>query len=278
MMNKLAFEAIQQAMCWEELPAAVQARLAGWAKGVWSRAVPTTDPLALGSQLDACQAPAITITKSQRKVMVNYEGTSIHARSHRILCLLRPAKASTSVTLNQQILLCLWWGMKKQADRQNRDYSLPLKVFKDIIQDGLTTTLWPFTHMNDPDYLPLLWHAVERAGGLTATRMRHLLVGHSRAQGWGQKFGKDEEDEDTPEGFDRNPHSGSPASIYMTVLEMLWNGFHPSSSPRLHNEILAIMKMVTERFLKEYHLPVAKAVEAIMIPGVCPSTFACVSY
>jgi RNA-dependent RNA polymerase len=263
---------IQEVLQFDTCPTAVQGRVAG-AKGVWSQIRPTADADSLASKLHACRDPALFITESQKKSWVNFSGSTPLARAHRIFCLVKPAKVSTSVTLNKQSILCLWWGMMKQAKRHaaasesQPDYSVLEKLFTDTVRDGLRTTLYPFTNFDKPDSVLLLWNAVERAGGLTATRVRHVLAGHSRAQGWGQKFDKDEEDEDTPSGFDRRAYSGSPVSIHMTVLEMLLNGFHPKTCPKLHSDIIAIIKLVAANFLKDYHLPITDAIEAMFIPG-----------
>jgi RNA-dependent RNA polymerase len=256
LINSTAVRSISQAMGYEPIPAAFQARIAG-SKGVWLRAVPGHAHLI---NVDSPE-PCITITASQHKIQVITSGDdSIFARANTIFNLVKPSKPAPSVSLNKQIILCLWFGGVKPF------------VFGNLLETGLKTATAPFmaalTSSNDINSLCLLSNAIEKAGNLASARSRDFLAGQARAQGFGQAFHGDEDLEaDSNTTFMREPYSGAPLNLYVTALELLSNGFHPHDCPKLLEVLHYIIKNVIVRFSEDFHLYIENAVEAFAVPG-----------
>jgi RNA-dependent RNA polymerase len=255
-MNLAALDSIAKVMNMDR-PSALQGRIAG-SKGVWCRALITPD---LDSTSFAhSNEPCIEITDSQRKIHVDYQSTEWPARLHRIFCLVKEGRASDSVSLNKQIILCLAHG------------GCSADIFQHLLQSALDKALYPFMHPEHPDSLFLIWSAIERAGGASSARARQYLAGQARAHGFGQKFGKDEDEElDLTAVFKRDPCSGYPESFATSALELLGSGFLPSSCPKLFSDLHETVRVIISRITAEYHIPLpdGAAAEAMVIPGMC---------
>jgi RNA-dependent RNA polymerase len=243
-------------MGYDRLPAAFQARIAG-SKGVWSRAVPGHQHLI---NVDSGE-PCITIFASQHKIQVEIAGhNALFVRANTIFNLVKPSKPAPAVSLNKQIILCLWYG------------GVEAEIFSDLLQKGLQAAtapfMAPFTSPNNITSLCLLSNAIEKAGSLASARSRDFLAGQARAQGFGQVFHGDEDlDADSSSTFSREPYSGAPTSLYVTALELISSGFLPNDCPKLLEVLRHIIKNVIVRFSEDFHLTIENAVEAFAVPG-----------
>jgi hypothetical protein len=255
-MNLAALDVIAKGMNIDR-PCAVQGRVAG-AKGVWSRALDiNTTP---GSIVHWAE-PCIEITGSQHKITVDYQSSEWPSRLHCIFNLVKEGKTSDSVSLNKQAILCLAHG------------GVPAQFLQYLLKAGIARVVYPFTQPLHEDYPFLVYHAVERAGGISAVRTRQFLGGQARAYGYGQKFGGDEDmDYDPGAGFIWDAVSGAPASFSVSALELLSHGFHPATCPKLFTDLLEIVKSIIAKVTEDYHIPLpeGEGVEAMVVPGVYP--------
>jgi RNA dependent RNA polymerase len=189
-MNLAALQAITRYMGYEYLPTAVQGRFDG-AKGLWIR-----------HPYDESDEPRIWIRASQNKI----KNHSLD-RAHLIFELLTPSKPSTGDALSQQSILNLWYN------------GVPAEDLIKLFEEGLREQVEPLLEWNN---MILLYHAVNKAGGVAGSRMARLATTMSRAFGLErQQWGNDEVDatEEDNEGqatadlgpatyTGRNPYSG----------------------------------------------------------------------
>lgn len=261
-INSAAMRTIQDRMKFERQPTAIQARCAG-SKGLWALA-PRDDPCHKSPE------PVLLVANSQRKIVLpEMHSADPASRAHRIFNLLAPNRVSSPARLNLQAVMNL-------SHNGIRDEQLV-----ELLRTALEAEVAPLRQWTGRDAMTLLWKSVESAGRISGMRVRRAIAGQSRAHGFGQKFSKDEEDdEDLPEDplgvdncfdFDsrtsRNAFTGAPGTLAESILELLQAGYEPLTCPVLYDKLHTLIKLTIEGCIREYHISVPHSAEAYVIPG-----------
>ncbi|EMD32601.1 hypothetical protein CERSUDRAFT_126709 [Gelatoporia subvermispora B] len=226
---------------------AVQGRIAG-AKGVWL----------LHPEDRALDAPPrIWIRDSQRKIRHAEGGLT---RSQLIFDLVATPRLTFPSRLSKLTVLNL-------AHNQ-----VPKDVFVKLLREGLEAEIAPLVNWSGPEAMRLLYDAVDQAGNVTAGRVRKIAVGLTRALGLSGRFEQDAaEANDALENADTNivlegSDNIEPFTIHESVIELLRAGFSPAQSQYLYDKLKMIVKLVVDRFVRDYRLPVAQSAEAFIVP------------
>jgi RNA-dependent RNA polymerase len=246
-MNIAALTAIYKRMGYETCHSAYQARVVG-SKGIWELAPPGSD-----DNLD----PRIYITASQRKVYLPIDKLSNEGidRAHLIFNLVAPARLTTPSRLSMLSIMNLAHN------------GVPHEVLRDLLKASLDERIKPLIQFDGhrPTSRVLLIKAIEDAGGVSGARARRLFAGLARAMGFGQRFSKDEEEDD--DGVTWCDDGGTPISLYEKILALLYAGFWPTEHPTVFEEFQNMLTQVVTRATREYHLVMPRSLEAFVICG-----------
>jgi hypothetical protein len=145
------------------------------------------------------------------------------------------------------------------------------EVFQVLLSEGLTELFSSLTQWDGPGAMPLLWSLVNNLGGVTRTRLQTIARGLERAIGLSSRFEMDRRDEDDELESDDDedqPLDGEDKSLYQAVLELIQAGFHPRSSPILHEKMQMVIKQAMNRHLEKFHLEVRQSADAFIVPGM----------
>lgn len=196
-INLAALAIITRKLGYESAPTALQGRIDG-SKGLWVRH-PT----------DESEEPKIWIRDSQNKIK-----NPRLDRAHRIFELLGPSKASLSVALSTQSILNLAHN------------GVPSETIVELFREGLKDEVTPLLQW---DSMPLLYDAVNKAGGVAGARLARISDGNGRALGVQRAQWRPDDVEETNNDNDtetdsatytgRNPYSGG-KPYYFSVRQL----------------------------------------------------------
>lgn len=266
-MNAAALLAIGRAMGFSSAPTAVQGRILG-SKGVWLLHPTDRDPMA---------EPAIWIRPSQIKIHLvaddNFTEASVSRlhRAHRIFDLLMPSKTTAPSRLSRLTIMNL------------EHNHVPAEVFKTLLREGLRNEFLALTQWEGLSAMPLLWNAVNKAGGVSVQRLQRSAAGLQRALGLSRKRDEQYSDEEW-ETFELSPASSQsttgsvgfvpsgqadtpPQNIGEVILDMIQAGFSPKEDQYLYKELRQLMTNVIDAYVKEYHIVMPQSLEAFIVPG-----------
>ncbi len=255
-VNMTALRMIAILMKLPILPVVIQGRLAG-AKGLW-----LLHPAA--EHRDLLAPPKIWIRKSQNKIKL--PPLDAVDRSHHVLDLVRLPRLTKPSGLNKQTITNL------------SSNGVPDDAIKKLLADGLLSEIEPLASWTGPNARTHLGRAVENAGKVVGGRRSRQAGLEARAFTYIKEESDDniELGDDVYQGglIDRLADSGCPISLYESSREMLQAGFSPLSLPYLRGKLTKIVEMVTERYVGQFHITVPGSVEAFIVPGASPTSYA----
>ena len=237
---------------WEETPATIQMRLAGF-KGTLTL-----------SSTESFKSPfSITFRQSQRKIQL-----PLDQPWQRVLHIVAPSTVVQPAHLSAQYLRVLSHG----------------GVSNDIVHKYLEAALTEEVEQlavfdTSPVGRARLYAAVMRAGGVQATRLRRITGGAARAMGYGRDREEEEEDEDqasfessqnSNSSFDpwsRDETSGCPTSKEEILMLAILSGFDPRQSHYFSEKWKDVIRKVIQSFILKFRIPVPKSASAFVIPG-----------
>ncbi|EIW87305.1 hypothetical protein CONPUDRAFT_87147 [Coniophora puteana RWD-64-598 SS2] len=255
-INAAALTQLMRNMGLSSRPTAIQARLAG-AKGMWLLHPDPAEQLIDG--------PAkIWIRSSQNKI-----ASPPADRGHLVLDLLAPSRVTHPSRLSQQTIVNMAHN------------GVPETVFTALMAAGLDREVQQLTQWDGPNALVAVWRAVERAGGVSFTRVRRRIAGQARALGLG-RMRPDDRDSEAPADIDTDDEdahvlssgveggaAGEPAqppSVYEAAMQLLQSGFRPQNLDVLYDKIRKIVTMVIDDYVKSLHIPILESAEAYIVP------------
>lgn len=258
-MNAAALAKVQEQLKLDDMPTAVQGRIFG-SKGLWVlHPEPQHHSRALGVM------PMIWIRKSQQKIKLAETPEELLSLNpvHFIFDIVAIPRVSPGARLSKLSIINL---------AENR---VPAQVFIDLMRQGLEREIAPLTHWEGEHAIQLLTNAVDKIGGVTASRMQAMAAGAQRALGLSRGFNQDadvdevigDEHSETLPATTRRLKSGKPASVAGTVKRMLECGFNPTKEYFLFDQLDRLRDYATENYINQYHVPVPMSLDAFIAPG-----------
>lgn len=238
-------------------PSGVQGRIAG-GKGLW-----ILHPDARHHNCD--DPPAIWIRDSQNKIKLPPRET--WDRFHLIFDLVRVQRLTVPSSLYMQTI------------QNMAENGVPHEFFVKLLEDGLLNEISPLAAWEGSNARTTLAKAIEKAGGISGSRLGRLAGHQARLYGYIRDEAAVEDVSPTPnvmddddDGMDcglieRDSASGLPVTLYESTRELLQAGFSPLDSPLLREKLRSIVKIVTDSYMEQYHIPVASSAEAFIVPG-----------
>lgn len=258
-MNGAALMRIGQRMSYSSRPTVVQGRFLG-SKGVWMLHPDDRDPTA---------PPRIWVRHSQLKIHHiagdNWTTTNLRTlhRSHLIFDLLASPRLTLPARLNRLSILNLAHN------------GVPKDILIRLMDEGLKAEVDALRRWDGEGAMESLWFAVNKACGVTASRLSRIGAGLQRALGLVGREMDDRSSESelsddgstvvSEDGYFNS--DGKPVTIGETVLEKLQAGFSPLEDLLLCKDMRQVIKNTLESNIKEYHISVPHSAEAFIVPG-----------
>jgi hypothetical protein len=181
--------------------------------------------------------------------------------------------------------------------------NVPEETIVNLFREGLKEEMMPLLEW---DSMVLLYDAVNKAGGVSGSRMVRIAAGASVALGlqrnsWGHEDVDSEESSSQQEMAEpatytgRNQYSGgelffsffpndcSPTSFFLTddmvdfivaplalhesLLELIQAGFHPTESKFVQDKLRTVIKTSITTAVEKYRIPLKDSIAAWLIPG-----------
>lgn len=256
-MNVAALMAIARYVGHAEMHVALQGRVLG-SKGLW--VLHPTDHA-------PDSPPRIWIRPSQRKINLvdpaRFSAAALRGvhPANLIFDLVAAPKVSFPARLSRLTVL-------------NMDANgIPTAVFVTLMESTLRAEIAALTTWTGPAAMQVLWHAVNKASGVTAGRLQRSVAGMQRALGLASRFEDDlQADQEVEEGFEGaegadGPADGKPLSVGEKILERLQAGFLPTEDFFLYDDLRMLITNTAEKAVREYHIEMPQSVEMFIIPG-----------
>ncbi|KAF8273854.1 RNA dependent RNA polymerase-domain-containing protein [Lactarius quietus] len=240
-MNGAALTLIARHLGLSSRPTAVQGRVAG-SKGLW---------ILHPEHKSATDLPQIWIRDSQRKIRLPTLGKD---SAHVIFDLVAQ---SNNITFPSRL--------NKQLTVNLAENGVDAQVFQELLRGGLTEIFAALTQWDGAGAMPLLWSYVNNLGGVSRSRLQKVARGLARAIGLAKRFDMDREDAEDDDDDDSEVEVEA-RSLHQTVLDLIQAGFHPQSSPYLHEKMRCVLKLAMNQFLKKYRIEVPQSAEAFIVP------------
>jgi RNA-dependent RNA polymerase len=239
---------------WEETPATIQMRLAGF-KGTLTL-----------SSTESFRSPfSVTFRDSQRKIQL-----SLDQPWQRVLHVVAPSTVTQPAHLSAQYLRVLsHGGVSNGTVHRYLQAALVEEVEKLTVFD------------TSPVGRARLYSAVMRAGGVQASRLRRITGGASRAMGYGRDREDNENDEDdvsfessqssssSTDAWSRDEISGFPTSKEEILMLAILSGFDILRNHYFSEKWRDVIRKVIQSFILKFRIPVPKSASAFVIPGAC---------
>ncbi|KAG9019609.1 hypothetical protein FRB90_012455 [Tulasnella sp. 427] len=251
-MNRAALRLIKEQKGLENMPTALQGRIAG-AKGLW-----------ILDEDDQTGVPRIWITSSQVKIRYSTEQLD-EDPSRRIFDLLRIGKVKTPARLSAQPIMNFAHN------------GVPSSVFSELLQESLKEAIDHLFEEWKSDDGFSLWDLVFNRGGVN-----HIRKGRS-AKVFERIFGNFRDTEETDESYwssdvfgspvdldasssGPDPNSGWPTELAEQIIEMFQAGFTPAKCSYLASLMKTYIKLEIKRMILGCHIPVKRSGEAFAAP------------
>lgn len=258
-INAAALAKVQEQLKLDDMPTAVQGRIYG-SKGLWVlHPEPQHHSRAPGVM------PMIWIRKSQQKIKLAETPEELLSLNqvHFIFDIVAIPRVSPGARLSKLSIINL---------AENR---VPAQVFIDLMSQGLEREIAPLTHWEGEHAIQLLTNAVDKIGGVTASRIQAMAAGAQRALGLSRGFNQDadvdevfgDEPSETLPATTRRLKSGKPPSVAGTVKRMLECGFDPAKEYFLFDQLDRLRDYATENYTHQYHVTVPMSLDAFIAPG-----------
>lgn len=182
--------------------------------------------------------------------------------------ILRTSRLTTPSKISSEIIVNL------------AENGVPHKVFVDLLKTTIREIVEGLTTWKGPDAMYQLWLNVERAGGVITARRAREAVGEARARGYSSRSTEDVElednDEDDDEASDAVPRSvawwadqisGSPSSLFDTVMTLLDSGFQPQMCPVLREKLKMVVTNKIESRTQNPRFEVLESCIAFAVSG-----------
>ena len=141
---------------------------------------------------------------------------------------------------------------------------VPVRVFKDLVEDELSRHIDGLTLWETGDYTPkTLWNNIAHAGGVFFARVsrRQAEAAYNDEGNSGELW--DGQEKCSTRGED--PISGLPYSLHESAMQLLQAGFRPDECPALAEKLVRIADIALKP--KPLQLPIAMSCKAFVIPG-----------
>ncbi|ESK86536.1 hypothetical protein Moror_9807 [Moniliophthora roreri MCA 2997] len=253
--NLSLFKAIQERFGLEELPCAIQCRVAG-SKGM----------LLWNEDKEDSGSPQVWLRKSQRKVQ--YPISLAQEPSHRTIDVLRVSRIRSPARLSIEVITNLHHN------------GVPASVFTNFLKSNLEDAIGPMLAWDldkDPDAMIKLWHTIEQTENVLLARRARQSVTDIRFRGFHDKEKDevldDEDDLDENNGGQQHstawwpdPNSHCPSSIAETVMELVAAGFTPQGCLFMRNKIYQLVKGQIKRKCTKQNFDVSMSAGAFAVP------------
>ncbi|KAK7042969.1 hypothetical protein VNI00_008706 [Paramarasmius palmivorus] len=252
--NRSLFKAIQEKFGLEEMPCAVQCRIAG-SKGM----------IVFSEDVEDDGSPQVRLRGSQRKV--RYPPSLAKDPSHRIMDILRISRVRAPARLSVEVIVNL------------QHNGCPSSYFTNLLKSNLEDAVNPILAWdieNDPAAMIKLWHTIEQAEHVLVARRARQFVTESRFRGYSERVNEESLDDEDPldevnddqhsTAWWPDPNSGCPSSIAETVMELLVAGFTPQSCAFMRDKISRLVMSQINRKCTKYNFDVKMSAGAFAVP------------
>lgn len=217
---------------------------------------------------DYSDEPTVCLTPSQRKVIYpNPKPGEELDRAFLAIDVLRASHLKTACRLSSEIIVNL------------AENGVPKRAFVDLLENDLKQILAPFLDWNSHDALPRMWVALERRGGVIASRRARAQPGMARLKGYSEREVDDNEPSDNGRETE-NGHpdlrssagwpdvvSGLPVLKEEKAMGLLDVGFSPAKLPYLRDQLKRILQTYVKREIRAFRAEVPMSATGFIVPG-----------